>query len=116
MLLAQGRYWRATAAKDGRRVVIALTREGLAAGPPELRDPAIEVPIARWNSVLRHALSDRKLLGGVLLDLARHKEHVAGVVVTDRLLTELQRVVLEATAALVEADLAAVVPPVEEVP
>jgi hypothetical protein len=39
----------------------------------------------------------------MLLDFASQKDLVAGVVANDRLLAELQRVVLEATAALVEA-------------
>jgi len=48
--------------------------------------------------------SDRKLLGGLLLDFARHKEKVGGVVTSDRLLTEFRRVATDATVALVEAE------------
>ena len=70
----------------------------------ELRDLRIEVPLDRWTRVVKNVNSDRKLLGGLLLDFARHKEKVGGVVTSDRLLAEFRRVVLEATVALVEAE------------
>jgi len=58
----------------------------------------------RWNRVVKNVSSDRKLLGGLLLDFARNKEKVGGVVSNDRLLGEFRRVVLDATVALVEAE------------
>ncbi len=70
----------------------------------ELRDLRIEVPLDRWNRVVKNVHSDRKLLGGLLLDFARHKEKVGGVVTSDRLLTELRRVILDATTVLIEAE------------
>ncbi len=70
----------------------------------ELRDLRIEVPLARRNRVVKNVHSDRKLLGGLLLDFARHKEKVGGVVTSDRLLTELRRVILDATTVLIEAE------------
>jgi len=70
----------------------------------ELRDFRIEVPLQKWTRVVRNVNSDRKLLGGLLLDFARQKEKVSGVVTSDRLLAEFRRVVLDATVALVEAE------------
>jgi hypothetical protein len=102
-LLAQNRSWRADLARDERAVVLAPLREGLPEDAAELRDLRIEVPLARWNTVVKHVQSDRKLLGGILLDFASPKEQVAAAVGRDRLWLELARVVLEATAALVAA-------------
>jgi hypothetical protein len=48
--------------------------------------------------------SDRKLLGGLLLDFANNKERVSAAVGNDRLLAELRRVLLEATIVLVEEE------------
>jgi len=70
----------------------------------ELRDLRIEVPLQKWTRVVKNVNSDRKLLGGLLLDFARQKEKVGGVVTSDRLLAEFRRVVLDATVALVEAE------------
>ena len=63
----------------------------------ELRDFRIDVPLQKWTRVVKNVNSDRKLLGGLLLDFARKKEKVSGVVTSDRLLTEFRRVVLDAT-------------------
>ena len=70
----------------------------------ELRDLRIEIPLDRWTRVVKNVNSDRKLLGGLLLDFARNKEKVGGVVTSDRLLAEFRRVVMDATVALVEAE------------
>ena len=70
----------------------------------ELRDLRVEVPLQKWTRVVKNVNSDRKLLGGLLLDFARQKEKVGGVVSSDRLLAEFRRVVLDATVALVEAE------------
>jgi hypothetical protein len=101
VLAAHGRYW---------RVVLSRKRDGasfsLDAVPGDLEGLdgfKLEVPLARWNAVVKQAESDRKLLGGILLDLSATKEQVARVVASDRLLTDLQRVLRDATVALVEA-------------
>jgi hypothetical protein len=60
--------------------------------------------------VLKYAESDRKLLGGILLDLAPAKDLVARVVASDRLLAELQRTLRDATVALIEAGVLMIVP------
>jgi hypothetical protein len=103
-VLAQNRSWRAELGRDGRAVLLAPLREGLPEDAPELRELRIEVPLARWNAVVKHVQSDRKLLGGILLDFASPKEHVATAVGRDRLWLDLARVVLDATAALVAAE------------
>jgi hypothetical protein len=108
MLLAQSRHWRAELVKDA----VALVPFDL----PELRDLRIEVPLARWNTAVKHVQSDRKLLGGLLLDHARHKDLVAIAVGRDRLWLELTRVVLEATAALVAAGHLVLEPPAKGTP
>ena len=97
MLLAQGRFWEVRTVREG--VSIALLREAQSEALPGLE---FEVPLDRWNRVVKYVLSDRKLIGGILLDFARHKDHVATAIGQDRLFFELQRVVLEATASLVE--------------
>ncbi len=74
----------------------------------------VEVPLARWNAVVRNAESDRKLLGGVLLDGATAKDRVARVVGSDPILCELQRVVRDATVALIEAGVLLIAPAMEE--
>lgn len=104
VLLAQGRFWHVRLVR--RCVVIALAREAQSEGLPGLE---VEVPVDRWNRVVKYVLSDRKLIGGILLDFARHKDHVATVISQDRLFFELQRVVLEATATLVENSILALV-------
>ena len=64
--------------------------------------------------MVRNADSDRKLLGGVLLDGATAKDRVATVVGSDPILSELQRMVRDATVALVEAGIAVIAPAEEE--
>lgn len=98
MLLAQGRFWEVRMLRDA--VSVALLREAASEALPGLE---VVVPLERWNRVAKHARTDRKLMGGILLDFAKHKEHVATAVAQDRLFYELQRVVLDATASLVES-------------
>jgi hypothetical protein len=100
MILARGRFWRVFTARGG--VVLDLQRASLPEELLELRDLRCEVPFEKWNRLIKNVHSDRKLLGGLLLDFAKRKESVGLAVASDRLLTELRRVVLEATAALVE--------------
>jgi hypothetical protein len=111
MLLAQGRYWRSSLAKSAGTVVLELRKIALSEELNELRDLRIEVPIEKWNVVVKNIYSDRKLLGGLLLDFARHKDRVSAAVSSDRLLAELRRVVLESTAVAVEEGVLVLVPP-----
>lgn len=110
MLLAASRAWRAELSRDGDAVAILPVREGLPEDAPELRELRFDVPLERWNAVVKHASSDRKLLGGLLLDFAKHKDRVGTAVGSDRLLSELRRVVLDATAVLVEEGALALAP------
>lgn len=112
MQLARGRVWRLSLSKGRDAVVLGFDRDQLGDDVSELRDLRIEIPLARWNTLVKLAEGDRKLLGGVLLDYATHKDHVAHVVANDRLLVELQRLVRDATVALIEAGLL-VLQPVE---
>jgi len=102
MLLAQGRFWRASLAKGADTIVLALLRDVLPEELRELRELRIEIPLDKWNRVVKHVRTDRKLLGGILFDFAKQKELVSAAVGNDRLYGELQRVALEATASLVE--------------
>ena len=104
MLLAQGRYWRASLAKGANIVTFEIFKASLPEDSYDLKDMKIEVPLAKWNLVVKHVYSDRKLLGGLLLDFANNKERVSSAVGNDRLLAELRRVLLEATIALVEEE------------
>jgi len=110
MLLAQGRYWHASLRKGGEVLDLTLNRDGLPEDLQELKDLRIEVPFARWNGVVKRVRSDRKLLGGLLLDYARNKDQLAGALADDRLYGELRGVVLEASAALVEEGVLALAP------
>ena len=103
MLLAQGRYWKANHSKSTGLVTLGLQRDSLPEELRELRELQIEIPVDRWNRVVKHARSDRKLLGGMLLDFAKHKDHVGVAVTNDRLFFELQRVLVDSTVSLVEA-------------
>jgi len=113
VLLAQGRYWRATLAKDGGTVLLEVLRGSLPADLQELRDLQIEIPLAKWNRIAKNLHSDRKLVGGLLLDFANNKDRVGAAVSSDRLLAEYQRVVLDATAALVEGGVLVLEPAAE---
>lgn len=110
MICARGRYWRATWVRGQDRVVLEVLKGSLPEDIFELRDLKIEVPLEKWTLVLKNVHSDRKLLGGLLLDFARSKEKVGGAVGSDRLLAELRRVILDTTATLVEAEVMVVVP------
>ena len=104
MLLAQGRFWRASMTKSSGCVSLEILKGALPEDLYELRDLKFEVPFAKWNLVVKNVHSGRKLLGGLLLDFAKHKDRVSAAVGSDRLLAELQRVVLDATTALIEAE------------
>jgi len=102
MLLAQGRFWRASLAKGPGAISLDIFKASLPEGFYDLKDLKIEVPLGKWNLAVKHAHSDRKLLGGLLLDFANNKERVSAAVGNDRLLAELRRVLLDATVVLVE--------------
>ncbi len=110
MLLAQGRIWRATLARGTGTVSIDLRKASLSDELHELRDLKIEIPLDRWNPVVKRVNADRKLLGGLLLDYANHKERVSAMVSNDRLLGELRRLVFDATVSLVEEEMLTLVP------
>lgn len=110
MVLAQGRYWRATLVKSADGVTLGLLPDGLPDELRELRQLKIEVPLDKWNRVFKNVVSDRKLLGGILLDFAKQKDQVSAAVGHDRLFSELQRVVSDTTAALVESGTLTLVP------
>ena len=95
--MARGRSWEVRLARQA--VVLSLAKEAQTEVLPGL---VIEIPLAKWNRVVKHIRSDRKLIGGILLDFAKHKEHVSTAVAQDRLFFELQRVILDATTSLVE--------------
>ncbi len=102
MLLAQGRYWKVSLTKGADRVDVGILRDSLPEEFWDLRDFKISVPLDRWNRVVKQVMADRKLLGGILLDFAQTQEQLSAAVGNDRLFGELQRVIIEATAALVE--------------
>ncbi len=114
MVLAQGRFWRLALTKSRDAVALGLLREQLPEELQEAKDLRIELPLARWNAVMKHAETDRKLLGGILLDAAEPEERLGRVVASDRLLAELQRLLRDATVALVEAGLLVLAPPAAE--
>ncbi len=101
-MLAQGRFWRATMLKGEGGVAISVIRDGLSEDLRDLREFRFEVPLERWNRVVKHVRSDRKLLGGILLDFAKDKKLVSTAVGNDRLFGELQQIVLDTTASLIE--------------
>ncbi|MBW2389819.1 MAG: hypothetical protein JRG89_15505 [Deltaproteobacteria bacterium] len=84
-------------------VVISLLRDWLPEDFRELRELKIEVPLESWNRLLKHVRTDRKLLGGIMLDFTKQKEQLPVAVGSDRLFSELQCMVIDATASLVES-------------
>lgn len=112
MPLASGRHWRVTFSR--KRGTLLLVLGDLPETLAELEGFEVELPLARWNAVVRNADSDRKLLGGVLLDGATAKDRVAKVIGSDPILSELQRIVRDVTVALVEAGIAVIAPAEEE--
>jgi len=103
MLLARGTAWRVKWSESTGMIGLDIAKGALNEGSSELRELKIEVPLAKWGLVVKNVQSDRKLLGGILLDFAKHKERVSAAVGNDRLYLELRRVIVDATLALVEA-------------
>lgn len=114
MLLAQGRYWNATLQRKTRAARIQIESENLPEDLGELREFRIEIALERWQRLVRTVYNDRKLLGGVLLEAAHPEELLSRVIATDRLAIELQRIVVDATIALVEAEALEIAPTATE--
>ncbi len=102
MLLAQNRYWRATRGRSASEVVLVLEKEELPEDWRDFKDFRLEIPVDRWNRVVRHVRTDRKLFGGVVLEFANQQDQLGAVLGHDRLYGDLQRVVQDATSSLVE--------------
>lgn len=102
MLLSQGRYWKSSFAKTTGIITLSMQRDSISEDQRELRELRIEIPLEMWNKVVKYVRSDRKLLGGILLDFAKHKDQVAVAVSNDRLFFELQRTLVDSTVSLVE--------------
>lgn len=102
MILARGLYWRVELTND--QVVVDLHKTALPEELREMREARFDIPLTRWNLLTKNVHSDRKLLGGILLDFAKDKERVNLVVGSDRLLVELRRCVIDATLAMLEEE------------
>ena len=109
-MLARGKYWVASLSKGAAAVVLALQRDSLPEELQDLRDLKLEVTLGRWNSVVKHVLTDRKLMGAILIEFANQKDQLLAALASDRLFSEFQRVVLEATAALVAQEVLSLQP------
>lgn len=105
MILAQGRFWRAQVLKGSESVTLTILRDDLPLEVEEVRELRIVVPLADWNRVLKYARADRKLLGGILLDFAKHKDRLAAAIGHDGLYMELEKVLVDASVSLVQAEL-----------
>lgn len=107
MLISQNRYWRVTRPKAATEVVVSLEKEELPEDWRDLKDFRLEIPVDRWNRVVKHVRTDRKLFGGIVLEYASQEEQLPAMLSHDRLYGELQRVVQDATLVLVETGLLA---------
>lgn len=103
MLLSQNRHWRVTRAKAAPDVVVCLEREELPEEWRDFKDFRLEIPVDRWNRVVKHVRTDRKLFGGVVLEFANQEEQLSAVLSHDRLVGDLQRVIQDATSTLIES-------------
>ena len=110
-MLARTRLWRAELGKSGEAVTLALERDALPRELEEIGDFRVEVPLREWRRLVRTLRGDRKLLGGLLLDFARHKERLPTVIANDRAYLGLVEVLTQATLALVECDALDLGPP-----
>ncbi|HPG25134.1 MAG: hypothetical protein H6748_19265 [Spirochaetaceae bacterium] len=103
MLLAQNRHWRVTRGKGSKEIVIGLEKEELPEDWRDFRDFRLEIPVDRWNRIVKHVRTDRKLFGGVVLEFVNQEDQLPIVLGQDRLYGDLQRVVQDATSTLVES-------------
>ncbi len=108
MPLAQGKYWCSN--EENGAVTLSVVNEDLEGDLRDLKDLKIVVPLEKWNSVVKYVLTDRKLLGGILLGLASPSDVVSLALASDRVFFELQRVVMEATVCLVGSELLVLAP------
>ena len=108
MILARSRLWLAELPKGGAAVAITLEREAAAGEPAEFR---IDIPLREFRRVLKMLRGDRKLLGGLLLDFARQKDRLSGVIANDRLYLGLVEILGDTTLALLEHELLEIVAP-----
>ena len=90
-------------AKAATDVVVYLEKEDLPEDWREFKDFRLEIPVDRWNRVVKHVRTDRKLFGGVALEFANQEDQLAVVLGQDRLYSDLQRVVQDATSSLIES-------------
>ena len=104
MILAQGRFWRAQVHKGSKSVTLTILRDDLPLEVEEVRELRIDVPLADWNRVVKYTRADRKLLGGILLDFAKHKDRLAAAIGHDGLYLELETVLVDATVSLVQGE------------
>ncbi len=102
MLLSQNRHWRITRGKATSEIVISLEREEQPEDWRDFKDFRLEIPVDRWNRVVKHVRTDRTLFGGVVLEFASQQDQLSAVLSHDRLFGDLQRVVQDATSMLVE--------------
>lgn len=102
MLISQSRHWRSTRDKVVSEIVICLEKEEQPDEWRDFKDFRLEIPIDRWNRVVKHVRTDRKLFGGVVLEFANQQDQLSAVLSHDRLFGDLQRVVQDATSMLVE--------------
>lgn len=114
MLMARGRYWSAELQRKSRSVRFQIEAAHLPDDLVELRDLRVEIGLDRWQRLVRTVYSDRKLLGGVLLEEANPEEMLSRAIANDRLATELQRIVIDTTTALVEAEALEIAPALAE--
>ena len=103
MLLSQNRHWRVTRAKSAGEVVISLEKKDLPEDWRDFKDFRLEIPVDRWNRVVKHVRTDRKLFGGIVLEFANQEEQLPAILSHDRLYGDLRSVVQEATSSLVES-------------
>jgi hypothetical protein len=103
MLLSQNRSWRVTRAKTATQVVVDLEKGDLPEDWRDFKDFRLEIPVDRWNRVVKHVRNDRKLFGGVVLEFANQEQQLSVVLNHDRLLGDLQNVIQDATSMLIES-------------
>lgn len=102
MLLSQNRHWRVTREKSAQALVVCLEKEGLPEDWRDFKDFRLEIPIDRWNRVVKHVRTDRKLFGGVVLEFASQEDQLSAVLGYDRFFGDLQSVIQDTTSMLVE--------------
>ncbi|MCP3984922.1 MAG: hypothetical protein GY723_11070 [bacterium] len=114
MILAQGRFWRAQVRKGSQSVTLTILREDLPLEVEGVRDLRIDVPLKEWNRVVKYARADRKLLGGILLDFAKHKDRLAAAIGHDGLYLELEQLLVDVTVNLVHGGILGLSPVTED--